>query len=211
MNSIIYDNVKLGKNVSIEDFTIIGKPPIDKKDGELETTIGDDSIIRSFSVIYAGNKIGARFKTGHKVVIRENNEIGNDVSVGINSEIAFNVKIGNNVKIHSSVHVFENTIIEDDCRINPGVYFLNSKYPYSPGEKGRLKGSTIKKGAIIAARSIIMPGVTVGNYSLVGAGSLVTKDVPPFKVVIGRPARVIKDIREIKSQDGKAVYNVPGD
>ncbi|MBI2542892.1 MAG: transferase [Candidatus Aenigmarchaeota archaeon] len=208
MNKIVYENVKLGKDVELEEFVIIGKPPVGKKSGELETIIGDNSTIRSFSVIYSGNKIGNNFKTGHSVVIRQSNEIGNDVSIGIGSEVAFNVKIGNNVKLHSDVHIFENTVIEDDCRISPGVYFLNSKYPYSPGEKERLRGSVIKKGAIIAARAIIMPGVTIGENSLIGAGSLVTKDVPPFKVVIGRPGKVIKDIREINFPDGRPVYNI---
>ncbi len=209
-NSKIYENVELGKNVEIEDFVIIGKPPTRSVPNLQKTKIGDNSIIRSFTIIYAGNKIGANFKTGNGVVIRESNEIGDNVSIGIGSEIAYNVKIGNDVKLHSDVHVFENTVIEDNCRINPGVYFLNSKYPYSPGEKERLKGCIIKKGAVIAARAIIMPGVTVGSYSLVGAGSLVTKDIPPFKVVVGRPAKIIKDIREIKFSDGSRVYsNVP--
>jgi UDP-3-O-[3-hydroxymyristoyl] glucosamine N-acyltransferase len=78
----IYDNVEIGKNVEIEEFCIIGKPPRGKTNGELKTVIGDNSVIRSGTVIYAGNIIGENFNTGHNVVIREENKIGANVSIG---------------------------------------------------------------------------------------------------------------------------------
>lgn len=202
----IYDNVKIGKNVIIEDFCIIGLPPSGKADGELETIIGDNSIIRSHTVIYAGNKIGNCFKTGHHTVIRENNYIGNDVSIGTYSEIAFNVNIGNNVKIHSDCHIYENTIIEDDVRMNPGVFILNTKYPYPKKAKSVLDGCKIRKGAVIAARSTIMPGVEIGSNTLIGANSLVLNNVAPYSIVYGNPASFKKDIRDIKDKDGNSLY-----
>lgn len=202
----IYNNVILGQNVEMGDFLIIGKPPLGKKDGELETITGDNSIIRDHTIIYAGNKIGKNFQTGHHVVIRENNEIGDDVSIGTFGEIAFNVKIGNNVKFHSDCHIYEDTIIEDDARFNPGVYILNTKYPYRPGEKPIIEPVVVRKGAIIAARAILMPGIEIGKYSLVGAGSLVTKNVPKYAIVYGRPAIVKGDIRDLKNKDGTQAY-----
>ncbi|MEK6932302.1 MAG: transferase [Nanoarchaeota archaeon] len=207
----IYKNVILGKNVEIGDFVIIGKPSLGKKDGELETIIGDNSIIRDNSIIYAGNKIGNNFQTGHHVLIRENNNIGDNVSLGTFGEVAFNVIIGNNSKFHSDCHIYEGTLIEEDVRINPGVYILNTKYPYRPGEKPLISPVTIRKGAIISAGSILMPGIEVGRYSLVGAGSLVSKNVSEYAVVYGRPAVIKGDIRELKNPDGSQAYLVDSD
>jgi acetyltransferase-like isoleucine patch superfamily enzyme len=203
----IYKNANLGKNIEIDDFVIIGKPPLGKKDGDLETIIGNGSTIRSHTIIYAGNKIGNNFQTGHHVVIRENNEIGNYVSLGTFGEIAFNVKIGNNVKFHSNCHIYEDTVIEDDVRFNPGVYVLNTRYPYRPGQKPVIEHVLIKKGAIIAAMSVLMPGVEIGKYALVGAGSLVIKNVPDYAVVYGHPAVIKGDIREIKNKKGELQYS----
>jgi acetyltransferase-like isoleucine patch superfamily enzyme len=205
----IYKNVKLGKNCKIGDFVVIGEPPRDKKDGELRTVIGDNAVIRSHTVIYAGNSIGNNFNTGHHVLIRENNEIGDDFSIGSFGEIAFNVKIGKNVKFHSGCHVYESTVIEDDVSLNPGVYVLNTRFPYRPGKKPDLEPVIIRKGAIITARAILMPGIIVGKYAFVGAGSLVNKDVPDYAIVYGRPAQVKKDIRDLKDAKGNPHYIFP--
>ncbi len=203
---MIYKNVNFGGDIKIDDFVIIGEPPIGKNDGDLETIIGENSIIRSHTVIYAGNKIGKNFQTGHHVVIRENNEIGDNVGIGTFGEIAFNVKIGNNVKFHSNCHIYEDTIIEDDVRFNPGVNVLNTKYPYRPGQKPVIEPVLIRRGAIIAAMSTLMPGVKIGRYALVGAGSLVIRNVPDYAVVYGHPAVIKGDIREIKDKERKLQY-----
>jgi acetyltransferase-like isoleucine patch superfamily enzyme len=207
-NVKIYNNVKLGKNVVIEPFSIIGLPQKGKKDGELLTVIGDNSLIRSHTIIYAGNKIGKNFQTGHHVTIRENNIIGNDCSIGTYSELGFDIKIGNNVKFHSDCHIYENTIIEDDVRFNPGVFVLNTKYPYRPGEKPKIEPVLIKQGAIIAARCTLMPGITIGKHALIGAGSLVTKNVTEYALCYGHPAVLKGDIRELRDKDGKKLYEV---
>ena len=165
-------------------------------------------VIRSHTVIYAGNRIGNNFQTGHNVVIRENNVIGDDCAIGTHGEIAFEVRIGNNVKLHSDCHVYEWTIIEDDVRFNPGVYVLNTKYPYRPGEAPVIEPVVIRQGAIIAARAVLMPGVCIGRHALVGAGALVTKSIPDFTVAYGSPAVCKGDIRTMKDADGKSLYEV---
>jgi len=193
----IYSNVKLGRNVMIGDFVIIGVPPSGKKDGELETKIGDNSVIRSHTVIYAGNIIGDNFHTGHRVLIREENKIGENVSIGSGSNVEHHVIIGNNVRIHSNVFIPEYTVLEDNSWIGPNVVFTNAKYPRTKNTKKKLKGAIVCKEAMIGANATILPSVKIGEKALVGAGSVVVKDVPPYKVVAGNPARVIKDIREI--------------
>jgi acetyltransferase-like isoleucine patch superfamily enzyme len=190
--TIIYPNVKLGKGCIIEDFVIIGTPPKGCEPGELETIIGDNAVIRSHTVIYAGNRIGANFQTGNKANIRELNVIGTDVSIGTLSVIEHHVKIGDGVRIHSQVFVPEFSILEDECWIGPQVVLTNAKYPKSTNAKKELKGVVIKKNAKIGANVTILPGIIIGENSLIGAGSVVTKNTGAHSIYVGNPAKFIK-------------------
>lgn len=193
----IYPNVRFGENVEIGDFAIIGVPPRGKAEGELPTVIGDGAVIRSHSVIYAGNMIGNHFQTGHHVMIREENQIGDDVSIGTSSVVEHHVRIADRARIHTQAFVPEYSILEEGAWIGPNVVLTNALHPLCPRAKDCLKGPTIKRGAKIGANSTILPYVVVGEDALVGAGSVVVKDVPPRMVVAGNPARVIKGIDEL--------------
>jgi len=193
----LYENVLLGPGSVLEDFCIIGTPPRNARDGELQTIIGEGAVIRSHTVIYAGNVIGRNFQTGNKVNIRESNRIGNDVSVGTMSVIEHHVEIGDKVRIHTQVFIPEFSILEEGCWIGPHVVFTNARYPLSPGVKDSLKGPVIRKGAKIGANATLLPGVVVGENALVGAGAVVVQDVPPGAVVVGNPARVIRHVADL--------------
>jgi len=197
VTSKVYENVALGTGSIIEDFCIVGTPPRGKKDGELATVIGDGAVIRSHTVIYAGNVIGRNFQTGNKVNIRESNQIGNDVSIGTLSVIEHHVQIADHVRIHTQVFVPEFSVLEEGCWLGPNVVLTNAKYPLSPGVKDQLVGPVIRRGAKIGANVTILPGVVIGENALVGAGSVVAKDVPAGAVVVGNPARVIRNISEL--------------
>jgi len=196
-NVIIYPNVHLGKNVKIEEFCIIGEPPRNKKIGELETVIGSNTIIRSSTVIYAGVKIGNGCQTGHGVLIRENNVIGNNCSIGTNSVLEPDNVIGNNVRIHSNCFL-ESAKIEDNVFIGPGVVFTDDPHPPCPMFKRCVGGAIVKKNVKIGANVTILPGVIIEENSLIGAGTVVNTNVPKNKVVVGNPARVIKEINSLK-------------
>jgi acetyltransferase-like isoleucine patch superfamily enzyme len=193
----IFENVHLGDGSTIEEFCIIGTPPRGKTPGELVTTIGEGSVIRSHTIIYAGNTIGRNFQTGNKVNIREENRIGNNVSIGTLSVVEHHVEIGDNVRIHTQAFIPEFSVLEDGCWIGPNVVLTNAKYPLSPGVKDRLVGPVIRKGAKVGANATILPGVIVGENALVGAGAVVTRDVPPGAVVTGNPARVTARIADL--------------
>lgn len=193
----VYENVDIGEGAVIGDFVIIGEPPRGKKPGELKTRIGKNATIRSHTVIYAGDIIGDNLQTGHHVIVREENKIGDNVSIGTGSVVEHHVRIGDDVRIHSQAFIPEETTLEAGCWIGPRVVITNAKYPLSPGVKGSLKGTTVRKNAKIGANATLLPGVVIGENALIGSGAVVTKDVPAGKVVVGNPARVIRDISEL--------------
>ena len=196
-SAVIYPNVILGENCTVGDFVIIGHPAVGYRGGELKTVIGDNAVIRSHTVIYAGNKIGNNFQTGNKANIRERNEIGDNVSIGALSVIEHHVKIGNCVRIHSQAFIPEYCTLEDECWIGPNVVLTNMKYPKLLDPKLGLVGVYVKENAKIGANVTVLPGIIIGKNALIGAGSVVTKDVLDKLVVVGNPAIKISNVAKL--------------
>jgi acetyltransferase-like isoleucine patch superfamily enzyme len=197
--SLIYPCVTWGGDFSVGPFVIIGQLPQGQSSCAIATRIGANAHINSHTVIYAGNKIGRNFRVGHRVLIREENEIGDDVSIGSGSNIEHHVRIGNRVRLHSNVFVPELSVLEDDCWLGPNVVITNAKYPASPTTKEELVGVYIEKRAKVGANATILPGIRIAADALVGAGAVVTADIPSGAIVAGNPARVIKYISEIRA------------
>lgn len=196
MKANIHKKVVLGKNCVVEDFCEIGRDPRGINKGELETIVGDNALIRSGTVIYAGTTIGNNFQTGHNVLIRERNKIGNNVSIGTNSCVEVGNIIKDNVRVQSLCFV-EKAILEENVFLGPSVTFLDDPHPNIPRGLDCMKGVTIKKGARIGGGVTILPYITVGENSFVGAGSVVTRDVEKNHVVIGNPAHKLKEVSSI--------------
>lgn len=195
-NYIIYPSVIFKGEYKIGPFAIVGEMPSSSEE-PFETEIGDGAIIRSHSVIYAGNKIGIKFQTGHGALIRESNVIGNNVSIGSSAIVEHHTKIGNGVRLHSQVFLPEFSVLEENCWLGPRVVCTNAKYPRSPRVKENLIGPHICEGAKIGANATLLPGVKIGKNALVGAGAVVTEDVPDEAVVVGNPARIIKYLSDL--------------
>jgi acetyltransferase-like isoleucine patch superfamily enzyme len=194
--AIVHHGVELADGAVVEEYTVLGLAPAGA-DAAAELSIGPDARIRSHCVVYAGSRIGARFQTGHGAMIREANEIGDDVSVGTHSIVEHHVQLGNGVRIHSNAFIPEYTVVEAGAWIGPCVTFTNALYPLSPDAKANLQGPIIRAGAKIGANATLLPGVVVGRDALVGAGSVVVRDVPDGSVVAGNPARIIREVAEI--------------
>lgn len=140
-------------------------------------------------------KIGKNTKIWHWTHVRENCSIGENCIIGQNCYIAPKVIIGNNVKIQNNVSVYEGVIIEDNVFIGPSVVFTNVKMPRSQiDQSNNFQKTIVKKGVSIGANSTIICGNEIGENTFIGAGSLVTKNVPENKLAYGSPLKIIKDI-----------------
>ena len=187
--------VLIGRGALIDDDVRLGVRP-GRAIGSLTLRIGRDAIVRSGSVLYAGSAIGDGFETGHNVVVREQNRIGSQVKIWNNSVVDYGCVIGDRVKIHSNCYVAQFTVLEEDVFLAPGASIANDPHPGSATHLC-MRGPTIKAGAQIGMNVTILPFVTIGERSLVGAGAVVTHDVPPGMVVVGNPARILKPVSDL--------------
>jgi acetyltransferase-like isoleucine patch superfamily enzyme len=195
-NTVIFDNVLIGNNTTIAHNCVIGEPLNDyysdpNYDNPL-TIIGANSIIRSHTIIYAGNKLGDNVTTGHRVTMRENNLIGDFTVIGTLSDIQGDIKIGRYCRLYSNVHIAKFSNIADFVSIYPYVVMTNDPYPPSYD----LHGPSIESYTQIGAQSTILAGVKVGENCLVGANSVVTKNFPDYSLIMGNPAKLKMDIRD---------------
>ncbi len=207
-NFKIYGQSRIGKNTIIGERVIIGYPTADilrlaatsgKNIEDMDfkgAVIGNNAVIRSNSTIYTDVTIGNDLRTGHNVMIREKTVAGNNVLIGTNTIIDGHTTIGSNVSIQGNVYVPLNVIIEDNVFIGPCAVLTNDKYPIR--KKSSLRGPVLRQGASIGANSTLLPGVEIGEGALVAAGALVTKDVPPWKLAIGFPAKIIELPEELR-------------
>ena len=208
--TIIYDNVEIGNNTIICNDCVIGEPLNDyyyQENYENPTTvIGANSLIRSHTIIYADNIIGEGFQTGHRVTIREKTKMGVHCSVGSLSDIQGYSEFGNYVRMHSNVHIGQCSKIGNYCWIYPYTVFTNDPTP--PSEI--CVGPTIGDYSIIATHCLLLPGVKIGRHCLIGACSMVSKNIDDHTVAVGSPAKTIKDISEVKDREtGESHYPWP--
>lgn len=210
-NTVIYDNVKIGDNTIICNDCVIGEPLNDyygNPDGyeNPKTVIGSNSLIRSHTIIYAGNTMGDHFQTGHRVTVRENTVFGSHCSLGTLDDIQGHSVFGDYCRLHSNVHIGMHSTLGNYVFVYPYVVFTNDPTPPSD----ICIGPTIGDFSQIATGSILLPGVKIGQHCLVGACSSVTKNVDDYQLVVGVPAKVLKDVREIKDREtGEAHYPWP--
>ena len=139
-------------------------------------------------------KIGKGTKIWHFSHVQSGSIIGKDCSIGQNVNIGNNVIIGNSVKIQNNISVYEGVELEDYVFCGPSMVFTNIKLPRSEfPQRGKefYAKTLVKKSASIGANATIVCGVTIGEYALIGSGSVVTKDVPPYALVIGNPGRIV--------------------
>jgi acetyltransferase-like isoleucine patch superfamily enzyme len=196
-----------GPGLRADPGVTIGYPPARPVVGPLR--LGADARLRSGTVLYAGSSIGARFETGHHVVVREECEIADDVSVWTGTVIDYGCRIGSGVKIHSNCYVAQFTDIGPGAFLAPGVTIANDLYPGDAASEQRMSGPSIGPGAHIGVNVTILPFVRIGAGALVGAGATVTRDLPEGSVSYGNPAVVRGTVDGLMRIDTR-VQAVPG-
>lgn len=171
---------------------------------DLTLRMGPGARLRSGTVIYAGSTIGSGLQTGHNVVIREQNTLGDNVQIWNNTTVDYGCRIGDNVKIHTNCYIAQCTTLEDDVFMAPGVTIANDLHPGCAFSAACMRGPTLKRGVQVGVNVTIVPGVTIGEFSVIGSGAVVTCDIPPHSLVVGNPGRVIKQVEAISCKTGVA-------
>lgn len=184
----------------VDDDVRLGYPS-SRRGQLLGLELGPGAVLRSGTVVYDGSRIGARFQTGHHVVLREDCVVGDDVSLWSGTVVDYGCRLGHRVKVHSNCYVAQFSVLEDDAFLAPGVCFANDVYPGRADSAEVMRGPTIKAGAQLGVGVTVLPYVVVGAGAMVGAGSVVTRDVPDGMLAYGSPAVVVRPVADLPALD----------
>jgi acetyltransferase-like isoleucine patch superfamily enzyme len=199
--AIVYEGTVLGEGARVLEHAVVGKQPslgaasTAKRDPLPATTIGDGTVISTGAIVFAGSTIGANCIVGDQSCIRERVQMADGCILGRGSLIENDTTVGAGTRIQADAYVTAYSTLEDDVFIAPCVVTTNDNFMgRTEQRKGLMKGPTIRRGARVGGGAILCPGIEIGEEAFVGAGAVVTKDVPARKLVVGSPARVVRDV-----------------
>jgi acetyltransferase-like isoleucine patch superfamily enzyme len=200
-SATVYPGTVLGDGVRILENAVVGKQPslgarsTTRREPLPPTKIGDETVVSTGAIVFAGTRVGARVILGDQSCVRERVEIGDDVVVGRGSLVENDTTIGALTRIQANAYVTAYSTLEENVFIAPGVVTTNDNFMGRTVQRLELmKGPTIRRGARVGGGATLCPGVEVGEEAFVGAGAVVTKDVPPRALVVGNPARVLREV-----------------
>jgi acetyltransferase-like isoleucine patch superfamily enzyme len=199
--AIVYPGTIVPDDCQILDFAVVGKQPTlssrstAKREELAPTELGPGTIVSTGAIVFAGSKIGARVIVGDQACVRERVTVGDDVVIGRGSLIENDTTIGALTKIQADAYITAYSTLEDNVFIAPCVVTTNDNFMGRTERRHALiAGPTIRRGARVGGGAILCPGVEIGEEAFVGAGAVVVNDVPPGVVVVGNPARVLRDV-----------------
>jgi acetyltransferase-like isoleucine patch superfamily enzyme len=207
----VHPGTVLGKGVRVLENAVVGKQPAlgasstAKREALPPTEIGDDTVVSTGAVVFAGSRIGARCIVGDQSCIRERVELADDCILGRGSLIENDTTVGAGTRIQADAYITAYSTLEEDVFIAPCVVTTNDNYMgRTEQRKAAMRGPTIRRSARVGGGAILCPGVEIGEEAFVGAGAVVIKNVPPRKVVVGNPARVLRDVadEELRANGG---------
>jgi acetyltransferase-like isoleucine patch superfamily enzyme len=199
---VVYPGTVLGSDVRLGDGCVVGKPPVlgpqssAPREEPDPAQLGDGVAVGAGAVVLAGAVIGAGCVVGDQAHVRERASIGEGSVVGRGVSVENDVQIGARVRLQTNAYITSWSIVEDDVFVAPGVITTNdpSAGRRKPGQE--LLGATLRRGCRIGAGAVLLPGIEVGEEAFVAAGAVVTGDVPARAVVMGVPARVVREVAE---------------
>src|SRR3989440_9688995 len=199
--AIVYPGTVLGEGARVLEHAVVGKQPslgpksTAKREPLPPTEIGEGTIVSTGAIVFAGAKIGAACILGDQSCVRERVTIADDVVVGRGSLVENDTTIGSGTRIQAEAYVTAYSTLEEDVFIAPCVVTTNDNFMgRTEKRKALMKGPTIRRGARVGGGAILCPGIEVGEEGFVGAGAVVTKDVPPRTIVVGNPARALREV-----------------
>ena len=199
-NVIIHPGVRLGAQVRIQDAAIVGKALVLSRQSQAElrepdpTEIGDGATVAAGAVVVAGAVIGAGVFVGDQAHVRERARVGADSAVGRGSAVDNDVVIGERVRIQTGCYITAFSVVDDDVFIGPGVFTFNDN-AMGRHEKGApIYGAKLRRACRVGGGALILPGIEVGEEAFVATGSVVTRDVPARTLVMGSPAKRVRDV-----------------
>ncbi|WP_302182671.1 acyltransferase [Paraconexibacter antarcticus] len=205
-NVVVHEGTVIGDDVVVQDGAILGKSPalhprsaaLAKAAGApfVPLTIEAGARICAQAIIFAGATIGARTIIGDQSYVRERATVGADTVIGRGTGIDNDVTIGSRVRIQSQVYLTAFSVVEDDVFVGPCAMTTNDDTIGRPGPEQELRGPTLRRGCRIGGGAVLVPGVEIGSEAFVAAGAVVTNDVPPRSVVMGVPARRVREVPE---------------
>ena len=207
----VYEGTVLGENVRVLEGAVVGKQPslgarsTAKREPLAPACIGENTVVSSGAIVFAGSTIGADCIVGDQSCIRERLTMGDDCVLGRGSLIENDTTVGAHTRIQAGAYITAYSTLEEDVFVAPCVVTTNDNFMGRPERRNELmKGPTIRRRARVGGGAIICPGVEIGEEAFVGAGAVVTKDVPPRKLVVGNPARVLRDVdpEELRENGG---------
>ena len=200
-SAVVYPGTVLGEGVKILDGAVVGKQPTlsprstAKRDDLPPAELGDGTIVSTGAIVFAGTRLGARVIVGDQACVRERVVVGDDVVIGRGSLVENDTTVGALTKIQADAYITAYSTLEDQVFIAPCVVTTNDDFMGRTERRHELvKGPTIRRRARVGGGAVLCPGVEIGEEAFVGAGAVVTKDVPPRVVVVGNPARVLRDV-----------------
>jgi acetyltransferase-like isoleucine patch superfamily enzyme len=200
---VVYDDTVIGDGCFIQDGAVLGKvpslsPTSTARRGELPPLeLGPGCVVSTGAVVYRGTKLGAGCILGDYAGVRERCTLGERVVVGRGSVVENDTSIGDATKIQTNVYITAYMTIEDRCFIAPCVQTTNDNFMGRTEKRhGLIKGATIRRGARVGGGVVLCPAVEIGEEAFIAAGAVVTKDAPARKVLMGVPARVVRDVNE---------------
>lgn len=199
---VVHDGVEIGDGALIQDHAILGKPPslaptssaAGRELGQL--VIGADARVCAAAIVFAGARIGEGAIVGDQAYVRERSVVGADTVIGRGTAIDNDVTIGTRVRIQTMVYITANSVIEDDVFVGPCAMTTNDDTMMRHGPEYELRGATLRRACRIGGGAVLVPGVEIGEEAFVAAGAVVTNDVPARTLVIGVPARVVRQVRD---------------
>jgi acetyltransferase-like isoleucine patch superfamily enzyme len=200
-NVVVHDDTVIGNGCFIQDNVVVGKrpslsPSSTAKGGELPgLVLGAGTVVCTGAVLYRGARLGERCIIGDLASVRERCVLGERVVVGRGTCVENDTRIGDFSKIQSNAYITAYMEIEDHVFVAPCVQTTNDNFMGRTEKRHALiKGATIRRGARVGGGVVLCPGVEIGEEAFIAAGAVVTKDAPPRKVLMGVPARVIRDV-----------------